>query len=168
MCGICGIASLEGAHGDAVHRATGLFLSPHYGASKLRWALDNLPAVREARDALLVIAVATPPLLVIAVLFGVASSQLEEFLRWVGGTLLMAVVLLVCLASALLAADRVARHWWNLRPYPLRCIQLIPASLGVGLLLVAGYPTTEPVIVGLVLVAVLMGALVVAAAALDL
>jgi hypothetical protein len=38
----------------------------------------------------------------------------------------------------------------------------------VGLLLVAGYPTTEPVIVGLVLVAVLMGALVVAAAALDL
>jgi small-conductance mechanosensitive channel len=125
-------------------------------------------AVREARDALLVIAVATPPLLVIAVLFGVASSQLEEFLRWVGGTLVMAVVLLVCLASALLAADRVAHHWWNLRPYPLRCIQLIPASLGVGLLLVAGYPTTEPVIVGLVLVAVLMGALVVAAAALDL
>ena len=91
-------------------------------------------AVREARDALLVIAVATPPLLVIAVLFGVASSQLEEFLRWVGGTLLMAVVLLVCLASALLAADRVARHWWNLRPYPLRRMQLIPASLGLGLL----------------------------------
>ena len=55
-------------------------------------------AVREARDALLVIAVATPPLLVVAVLFGVASSQLDEFLRWVGGTLLMAVVLLVCLA----------------------------------------------------------------------
>ncbi len=35
-------------HGDAVHRKTGLFLSPHYGASKLRWALDNLPAVRQA------------------------------------------------------------------------------------------------------------------------
>jgi glycerol kinase len=31
-----------------VHRKTGLFLSPHYGASKLRWALDHLPAVREA------------------------------------------------------------------------------------------------------------------------
>jgi glycerol kinase len=39
------------AHGDAVHRTTGLFLSPHYGASKLRWALDHLPAVRAARDA---------------------------------------------------------------------------------------------------------------------
>ncbi len=36
------------SHGDAVHRKTGLFLSPHYGASKLRWALDNLPAVRAA------------------------------------------------------------------------------------------------------------------------
>jgi glycerol kinase len=38
-------------HGDAVHRKTGLFLSPHYGASKLRWALDHLPAVRAALDA---------------------------------------------------------------------------------------------------------------------
>lgn len=31
-----------------VHAATGLPLSPHYGASKLRWCLDHLPAVREA------------------------------------------------------------------------------------------------------------------------
>ncbi len=38
------------AHGDNVHRKTGLFLSPHYGASKLRWALDHLPAVRHAHD----------------------------------------------------------------------------------------------------------------------
>jgi glycerol kinase len=38
-------------HGDAVHRKTGLFLSPHYGASKLRWALDHLPAVRAAQQA---------------------------------------------------------------------------------------------------------------------
>ncbi len=38
------------AHGERVHRKTGLFLSPHYGASKLRWALDHLPAVRRARD----------------------------------------------------------------------------------------------------------------------
>jgi glycerol kinase len=45
------IASLEAAHGDAVHRKTGLYLSPHYGASKLRWALEHLPAVRAARDA---------------------------------------------------------------------------------------------------------------------
>ncbi len=32
-------------HADAVRAATGLVLSPHYGASKLRWCLDNLPAV---------------------------------------------------------------------------------------------------------------------------
>jgi glycerol kinase len=38
------------AHGDDVHRRTGLFLSPHYGASKLRWALDHLPAVRQAHE----------------------------------------------------------------------------------------------------------------------
>ncbi len=45
------ISSLEAAHGDAVHRKTGLYLSPHYGASKLRWALDHLPAVRAALEA---------------------------------------------------------------------------------------------------------------------
>ena len=37
--------------GVEVHRKTGLFLSAHYGASKLRWALDHLPAVAEARAA---------------------------------------------------------------------------------------------------------------------
>jgi glycerol kinase len=36
------------ARAEDVHRKTGLFLSPHYGASKLRWSLDTLPAVREA------------------------------------------------------------------------------------------------------------------------
>jgi len=45
------ISALEPVHGDTVHRKTGLYLSPHYGASKLRWALDHLPAVRAAREA---------------------------------------------------------------------------------------------------------------------
>ena len=31
-----------------MRRGTGLFLSPHYGASKLRWALDHVPAVAQA------------------------------------------------------------------------------------------------------------------------
>jgi len=39
------------ARGEDVHRRTGLFLSAHYGASKLRWALDHLPAVAAAREA---------------------------------------------------------------------------------------------------------------------
>jgi glycerol kinase len=33
---------------DAIHRTTGLMLSAHYGASKLRWCLDHLPQVAAA------------------------------------------------------------------------------------------------------------------------
>ena len=35
-------------HQTLIRRVTGLRLSPHYGASKLRWCLDNLPAVARA------------------------------------------------------------------------------------------------------------------------
>jgi uncharacterized membrane protein len=125
-------------------------------------------AVREARDALVVIGSVTPPLVILAALFGVTTDQLDGFLRWIAGTLLMACVLLVCLASALLVVDRLSRSWWNIRPHALRRLQLIPGSLGVALLLVAGYPTTEPVIIGLSAVALVLGALVAAGAALDL
>lgn len=34
---------------QAIHQKTGLFLNAHYGASKLRWCLDHLPAVRAAQ-----------------------------------------------------------------------------------------------------------------------
>lgn len=37
------------AHKEQVSRITGLRLSPHYGASKLAWCLDKIPAVRRAR-----------------------------------------------------------------------------------------------------------------------
>jgi glycerol kinase len=37
------------AHTYAVHQHTGLRLSAHYGASKMRWCLDNLPAITAAR-----------------------------------------------------------------------------------------------------------------------
>src|SRR3990167_4147888 len=37
------------AHTREVHQRTGLRLSAHYGASKLRWCLDHLPAVVAAR-----------------------------------------------------------------------------------------------------------------------
>ncbi|WP_372521908.1 FGGY family carbohydrate kinase [Sulfuricaulis sp.] len=37
------------AHAGEVHQRTGLRLSAHYGASKLRWCLDHLPAVTAAR-----------------------------------------------------------------------------------------------------------------------
>lgn len=35
-------------HAEAVHATTGLMLSAHYGASKMRWCLDHLPRVAEA------------------------------------------------------------------------------------------------------------------------
>ena len=35
-------------HATEIRQRTGLPLSPHYGASKLRWCLDHLPAVRQA------------------------------------------------------------------------------------------------------------------------
>lgn len=33
---------------EYIHKRTGLFLSPHYGASKLRWCIDHIPEVKEA------------------------------------------------------------------------------------------------------------------------
>jgi glycerol kinase len=36
------------SHARAIHERTGLVLSPHYGASKLRWCLDNLSEVESA------------------------------------------------------------------------------------------------------------------------
>jgi glycerol kinase len=36
---------------DEIQRLTGLVLSPHYGASKLRWCLDELPQVQQAHAA---------------------------------------------------------------------------------------------------------------------
>lgn len=41
------INSLD-AHRGEIQQLTGLVLSPHYGASKLRWCLDELPIVRHA------------------------------------------------------------------------------------------------------------------------
>jgi len=35
---------------EHIHKITGLFLSPHYGASKLRWCIDHIPEVKEALD----------------------------------------------------------------------------------------------------------------------
>lgn len=43
------IKSLK-SHAQSIHHQTGLFLSPHYGASKLRWCLQNLDAVKQAQQ----------------------------------------------------------------------------------------------------------------------
>lgn len=38
-------------HKQSIHEKTGLFMTAHYGASKLRWCLDHLEAVQQAYDA---------------------------------------------------------------------------------------------------------------------
>ncbi len=45
-----GAGWLQRLHENArhIHVLTGLYLSPHYGASKLRWCLDHLKAVQQA------------------------------------------------------------------------------------------------------------------------
>ena len=35
---------------EEIHKTTGLFVSPHYGASKLRWCIDNIAEVKQALD----------------------------------------------------------------------------------------------------------------------
>jgi len=37
-------------HAEQIHQLSGLYLSPHYGASKLRWCLDNLATVQQAHN----------------------------------------------------------------------------------------------------------------------
>ncbi|MFO7603117.1 MAG: FGGY family carbohydrate kinase [Gammaproteobacteria bacterium] len=38
------------AERDDIHKRSGLFLSPHYGASKIRWCLDHVPEVQAAQQ----------------------------------------------------------------------------------------------------------------------
>lgn len=40
-----------GPQADMIRQRTGLVLTPHYGASKMRWCLDHLPAVQAAHAA---------------------------------------------------------------------------------------------------------------------
>ncbi|MDH5570242.1 MAG: FGGY family carbohydrate kinase [Gammaproteobacteria bacterium] len=35
---------------ESIHKKTGLFMTAHYGASKLRWCLDNIPSVQQAYE----------------------------------------------------------------------------------------------------------------------
>lgn len=37
-------------HHEAIHKTTGLYLSAHYGVSKMRWCLDHLEAVKKAQE----------------------------------------------------------------------------------------------------------------------
>lgn len=76
-------------------------------------------AVREARDALVIVAAAAPVAAAVAVLAAVAAGDVEGWLRWLVGPLVVATLLLGTLGSALLLADRVGRRFLRARPYTI-------------------------------------------------
>jgi hypothetical protein len=125
-------------------------------------------AVREARDALVIVAAVAPVAAAVSGLAAVAAGDLTAWVRWLVGPLVVAVLLLGTLGSSLLLADRVGSRFLRARPHAVGRGRLIAVALGAGILLVAGLPTTWPVVIGFALVCAILGALIVLGAALDL
>lgn len=124
-------------------------------------------AVREARDALVILAAVAPVAAAVSGLGAVAAGDLEGWLRWLLGPLVVAVLLLGTLGSSLLLADRVGHRFLRARPHAVGRVRLMAIALGAGILLVAGLPTTWPVVIGFALVCAILGALILLGAALD-
>jgi hypothetical protein len=125
-------------------------------------------AVREARDALVIVAAVAPVAAAVAALAAVAAGDLGAWLRWLVGPLVVAGLLLGTLGSALLLADRLGRRFLRARPYTIGRFRLVAIALGAAILLVAGLPATWPVVLGFGLVCVLLGGVILLGAALDL
>jgi hypothetical protein len=121
-------------------------------------------AVREARDALVVVAAAAPVVGVVALLIGAGLGDYLGWQRWLTGSVVVAGMLLATLASALLLVDRAGSRMLKIRPHPVNRLPLIGISLVIGLLLVAGIPTTWPIVIGFAVVCLLLGAVIVTGA----
>ena len=125
-------------------------------------------AVREARDALVIVAAVAPVAIAVAALLAVAAGDFEAWMRWLVAPLLVAGLLLGTLGSALLLADRLGRRFLKTRPYTIGRFRLIAIALVVAILLVAGLPTTWPVVIGFAIVCALLGGVILLGAALDM
>ena len=125
-------------------------------------------AVREARDALVIVAAGAPVAAAVAVLAAVAAGDVGLWLRWLVGPLVVAALLLGTLGSSLLLADRVGRRFLKARPYTIGRYRLIAIAVCAAILLVAGLPTTWPVVIGFGVVCALLGGLILLGATLDL
>ncbi len=125
-------------------------------------------AVREARDALVIVAAVAPVAIAVAALLAVAAGDFEAWMRWLVAPFLVAGLLLGTLGSALLLADRLGRRFLKARPYTIGRFRLIAIALGVALLLVAGLPTTWPVVIGFAIVCAVLGGVILVGAALDM
>ena len=117
-------------------------------------------AVREARDALVILAAAAPVTAVAALLAGIAAGDVAGWALWVIGPVVVAVLLLGTLGSALLLADRVGARYLRARPHAISRLPLIAIALLAGLALVAGLPTTWPIVIGFALVCALLAAVI--------
>ena len=117
-------------------------------------------AVREARDALVILAAAVPVTAVAALLAGIAAGDVAGWAEWVIGPVVVAVLLLGTLGSALLLADRAGARYLGARPHAISRLPLIAIALLAGLVLVAGLPTTWPIVIGFALVCALLAAVI--------
>ena len=122
-------------------------------------------AVREARDALVILAAAVPVTAAIAVLIGVVWGDVTDWAIWMIGTVVVAVLLLGTLGSALLLADRLGARFLDARPHAISRMRLIGIALVAGLALVGGLPTTWPVVIGFGLVCAVLATVVLLGAA---
>jgi hypothetical protein len=124
-------------------------------------------AVREARDAMVLLLTATPVLIAGGVLMGVRNGDVAAWLRFLGGTAVVGVLLLMAVACGLLIADRIGGRYLQLRPRAMHRMPLILTSLGLALLLVIALPQSWPVLIGLAVIALVLGAIVLTGAALN-
>jgi hypothetical protein len=118
-------------------------------------------AVREARDAFVIVLACAPIALVVSALVGTASAQVILWQERVTAPIIVAALLLGTLASGLVLADRAGRHVLQLRPHPINRVPLIIVALIAGVILVAGIPTTWPIVIGCAIVCVALGAVII-------
>jgi hypothetical protein len=124
-------------------------------------------AVREARDAMVLLVTATPVLVAAGVLVGIRNGDVPAWLRFLGGAAIVGILLLMAVACGLLIADRVGGRYLQLRPRAVHRIPLIAGSLLIGFLLVIALPQSWPVLIGLVVIAFVLAAIVLTGAAFN-
>jgi hypothetical protein len=117
-------------------------------------------AVREARDALVILTAAVPVTAAVAVLIGLAWGDVTDWAVWMIGSVVVAVLLLGTLGSALLLADRLGARFMDARPHAISRMRLVGIALVAGVALVGGLPATWPVVIGFGLVCAVLAAVV--------
>lgn len=122
-------------------------------------------AVREARDALVILTAAVPVTAAVAVLIGLAWGDVTDWAIWMIGSVVVGVLLLGTLGSALLLADRLGARFMGARPHTISRMRLVGIAVVAGVALVGGLPATWPIVIGFGLVCAVLAAIVLLGAA---